>query len=99
MKARVALGGSAKKELRRALKDYHMQHLTELDAIILWVLHEEYGFGEARLKKFFETFNTAVNGLLERYEMAEDETDDQIWLFTHKLKEAGIDIDEWEKGV
>lgn len=101
MRSRIPMTSSErqvlKKEVRSMMADYHYKHLTELDAVILWVLHEEYGFGEKRLKDFYISFNRAVKGLLKRYEMEEDDDDDQIWLFTHKLKQAGIDLRAWDE--
>lgn len=32
-------------EIQRQLAEYDQKHLVEIDAMILWVLHERFGFG------------------------------------------------------
>ena len=32
-------------EIQRQLSEYDQRHLIEIDAIILWVLHDRFGFG------------------------------------------------------
>ena len=83
-------------EIKRELVKLNEQNMMELDAIILWVLHEELGFGHKRLRRFYECFNKSVNDLNARYEFA-GTAEDKIWLCTHKLKEYGIDIEKWNK--
>lgn len=70
-------------EIRRQLAEYDLKHANELDAMILWHLHEEFGFGPKRL-----------NELIKHYEMTDS---DMVWLCTYKLKQYGIDIEEWNK--
>ncbi len=79
-------------EIQRQLAEYDKKHLCEVDAVVLWILHEEFGFGKKRLKRFFNTFERAVDDLLERYSMDDK---DAIWLCTFKLKQYGIDIEKW----
>lgn len=81
-------------EIKSQLAEYDKKHTQEIEALILWVLHEQYGFGEKRLKKFYDSFDYEIATLLRRYEM--DEKDD-VWLCTRKLKDVGIDISKWSK--
>lgn len=32
-------------EIQRELAEYDRKHIAEIDATILWVLHEQFGFG------------------------------------------------------
>lgn len=80
-------------EIQRQLAEYDQRHAIEIDAMILWVLHQQYGFGEKRLKQFYDSFAQEVDALVQRYQM--DRKDD-VWLCTHKLKELGIDVERWE---
>lgn len=84
-------------EIRKQLADYARKHANEMDALILWHLHEQYGFGPKRLKEFHHSFAPAVNALCERYEMTD--VGDEIWLATRQLLEYGVDIAEWNKEV
>lgn len=80
-------------EIQRQLAEYDKKHWRELDSLILYVLYTEFGFREKRLKRFYEIFAKAIKGLVNRYDM---EDEDQVWLCTKKLKDFGIDISEWE---
>ncbi len=82
-------------ELRKELARYTEANARELDAIILWVLHQELGFGKKRLRQFYDQFVPAVKALVDRYEM---EDSDNVWLATYKLKELGINLEQWKKG-
>ena len=64
------------------------------DILLLMALHEIYGFGEVRLKRF-------VKGLVELREYFKDfYEDDYIYAMEMRLKkETGIDIDEIEKEI
>lgn len=81
-------------EIQKQIAEYDRKNIMEMDSIVLWQLHEQFGFGPKRLKRFFDNFIPAMEELVERYEM---EDSDQIWLCTHKLKEYGIDIEEWSR--
>lgn len=81
-------------EIRRQLAEYDLKHANELDAMILWHLHEEFGFGPKRLKQFYDTFAVRLDELVKYYEMTDS---DMVWLCTYKLKQYGIDIEEWNK--
>lgn len=81
-------------EILRQCAEFDKKNETELDSLILWVLHERFGFGKKRLKVFHDCFSTELDTLVKRYEMADE---DKAWLCTHKLKQYGIDIAEWNK--
>lgn len=68
--------------------------LREIDALVLWELREQLGFGNKRLKKFYDNFSRGIEALIRRYEM---EQGDDVWLCTYKLKEIGCDLEKWEK--
>lgn len=72
-------------EIQRQLAEYSRKHANEIDAIILWQLHAQYGFGEKRLRRFYDRFKAEYFDLIKRYEMDEG---DNIWLNTYKLKES-----------
>ena len=82
-------------EVRNQLAEYTRNHANEIDALFLWYLHEEFGFGLKRLKQVHDGFMPKIEELCKRYEMTGD--GDDIWLCTQKLKEYGIDIEEWNK--
>ncbi len=81
-------------EIQRQLAEYDKKHALEIDAMILWVLHEQLGWGEKRLRRFYEHFAGEIDALLQRYQM---DNDDAVWLCTRKLKDYGIDIEQWDR--
>lgn len=91
----VAEKKAMEKEILRQLAEDNRKNVIEIDAMMLWQLHEVFGFGPGRLKKFFDAFVPGIDEVADNYEM--QDTDDKIWLFTHKLKEYGIDLEQWHK--
>lgn len=81
-------------EIQRQLAEYDRKHLIEMDALILWVLHERFGFGPKRLRQYYDAFRGSINELVDRYQM---DTEDDIWLCTQMLKRIGVDVEEWHK--
>lgn len=81
-------------EIQRQCAEYDRKNENEIDAIILWLLHEKFGFGMKRLRRFYDLFHTEFDRLINRYLM---EKEDGVWLCTYKLKEYGLDIEEWNK--
>ena len=79
-------------EIKHQLAEYNHKNLQEIDAMILWELHEQLGFGEKRLKEFYKRFVLGIQDLNERYELG---SEDNCWLCTKKLKYAGFDIEKW----
>lgn len=75
-------------EIERQLAEYTRKHEVELNAMILYVLHEQLGFGEQRLRKFFDRFSVEIDALVKYYEMDDEDAE---WLCTRKLLDMGID--------
>lgn len=82
-------------EIEKQLAEYTRKHALELDAILLWYVHEAFGFGPKRLKQVFMGFAPLVAELCTRYEM--HDKGDNVWLCTHKLKELGVDLAQWDR--
>ena len=43
-------------EVRKAIAEMDDANTREFDAMVLWILHEQFGFGPKRLKKFHDSF-------------------------------------------
>lgn len=80
-------------EIQRQCAEYDRKHMDEIDAMILWTLHEEFGFGETRLRRFHNAFVKRFKDLIERFEITDDEG--ILWLYTKLLRDEGIDISKW----
>lgn len=82
-------------EINKEIAANTRKNVLEVDAMILWQLHELLGLGEKRLTDFYKAFIPALDALCNRYEMETDS--DKIWLCTHKLAEIGVDIEKLRK--
>ena len=74
--------------------EFERKHADEHDAMILWVLHTQYGWGEKRLRQFWDAYRSAHMELIRRYETYDSAWDD-AWICKQKLLEAGIDFSSW----
>lgn len=93
---REALEAEAERMAREAIDEMNRKNEEEVDAMALYILHTEFGFGEKRLRRFFDSFYKGLSDLGERYVMTN--YDERIWLAKRRLREdCGIDISEWEK--
>lgn len=81
-------------EIRRQCAEYDEKNTREITATVLWRMHEEFGFGKKKLKKFYKSFDRAIRDLVNRYHLDDA---DAAWLCTRQLKEYGIDLEEWER--
>lgn len=81
-------------EIQRQLAEYDRKHLIEIDAVILWVLHDRFGFGPKRLRQYYDSFRACIDALINRYEM---DTGENVWLCTQMLKRIGVDVEEWHR--
>ena len=95
---RVKLTSAEQKALdeyiKKACEEYDREHCMEIDAMVLWALKEGFGWETEQLREFYDLFGPLFEELLERYEMTSTEG---IWLCTHRLKESGIDLEQWDK--
>lgn len=82
-------------EILRQIKEYDEKHFIELDSMILYTLHSEFGFGKARLRKFFDKLRELYKEMGDKYCMP----DDVPFICLTKLKDIGVDLEEWESEI
>lgn len=64
-------------------------------AVVLWTMHDRYGFGKKRLRRLYDDFMKEFFAMTDYYEMG---LEGYKKLCVCKLKEqTGIDLCEWEK--
>jgi hypothetical protein len=81
-------------EIRKQLAEDLIKHEDEVDAIVLYALGQEFGWGATRMRRLWEIVHNGYRELCKRYEM--DPTEDGPWLIQYKLKkEKGVDIVAW----
>lgn len=79
-------------EIYRQLAIDTRKHNLEIVSMTLAAVLEVFDCTEEELKQFFDTYDVLVDGLIDRYELAED---DGPWIAMYKLKEQGIDVEAW----
>lgn len=84
-------------EIRKEIAISEQEHSLNTDALILYQLRKQLGFGKKRLMRFYQNFAPVYHELLDYYEASEE--GEGFWLIRKQLKEdVGIDLEEWSKG-
>ena len=95
MKARYGFTSQSKKamirEINRQTLEQQDKFIQAIDAMILWTLHLELGFGKKRLKRFYNAVIRNYKEMCEYYQM------DDTYPAEYKLREIGVDLDELRK--
>lgn len=78
-------------EINRQILEADTRYANDIDAMVLYVLHQHLGFGQKRLREFWEAFKAEHDKLRDYYEMP----DANAWLARQKLKEIGVDVEAW----
>lgn len=66
-----------------------------IEALVLWQLHVQKGYGVKRLDEFLEDFRPALKELIDFYGL--DDTEDVEFACVQKLKSIGFDTDKLGK--
>ena len=82
-------------EINRQIAEKHREWTTHVDAMILWTLHTQFGFGKKRLREFYVEFTKQHLKLIDYYQCDGDDGG----LCVYKLKGIGIDLDAWAKEI
>ena len=80
-------------EINRQIAESDRKHMNDIDALILFQLKAQLGFGAKRLRRFYEAFDVALLELIEHYEMP----DSPAWLCLEMLKKDGVDVEAWNR--
>ena len=82
--------------LRKQFMEMNEKNFHEVDAVIIYILHNRLGISKKKLHDFYLAFREEFRAMQERYELEKSEN---LWLYTNLLKDQGIDIDAWAKEV
>lgn len=83
-------------EIRRQIAEWDKEYEVNLNALVLYVLRVHLGFGPVRLRRFWDAFREEHKALREYYAMGDD-PDVGEWLAKRKLREIGVDVEQWTK--
>lgn len=90
---KAALKGPGKaamnREINAQLLEADKRFTMDVDSMVLFTLHHEYGWGPKRCKDFY------VRMFRHHMEMRKFYEIDDLYPERYKLKEAGIDVEAW----
>lgn len=81
-------------EIKKQIRVEDEKHFDDTVIMFLYAIHIELGFGKKRLRRMFDRFDKIHQDLLDHYDM----NGDAPWLCRKKLKDIGVDLDEWRGG-
>lgn len=81
-------------EARKILAEEARKYEDDFDACVLYQIHAQYGKQAKALRKFYDQWKVIHRQLLDYYEL---DKPDAPWLFMQKLKDIGVDVEEWNK--
>ena len=83
-------------EIKKRVLEVDDEWSIYADATVLWTLHVCFGFGKKRLLRFWETCFKEHKRLREYYELP---AEDSGWLYLRKLKDIGVNLEEWYEKI
>lgn len=76
-------------EVTRILLERDKQYAIDVDAMVMFTLHKELGWGKKRLRKFYLSMFRNHLAMRNHYLMQDTYPE------RYKLKEQGVDLDAW----
>ncbi len=80
-------------ETKRYVLAQHQQFGDDVDYMIMRILHNHFGFGLTRLRRFYEAFHADNDTLVKHYEMP----DAGVYIARKEMNDIGCDIEKWNK--
>ena len=71
----------------------HRQFTDDFDYMILWILHQHFGFGPQRLRKVYDLVIQENEALIKHYEMS----DAGVYIARRDMNAIGCNVEEWNK--
>lgn len=78
-------------EINRQLVEKHAVFVDDVDYMIMRILHDHFGFGLTRLRRFYEIFSADNDALVKHYEMP----DAGAYIAREEMNAIGCNIEKW----
>ena len=78
-------------ETRKYLLAKHGEFADDVDYMIMRILHNHFGFGLSRLKRFYDAFHADNDELVKHYEIP----DAGVYIARREMNEIGCNIEKW----
>ena len=80
-------------EVKKELQLQMVKMEKDLDAAVLWVLHNNFNFGQKRLRNVWDMVVEEYKALVKHYEL---DPEDGVFICKQKLKDhCDVDLDAW----
>lgn len=76
-------------EINQQILAKDKEYQLDIDTMVLWTLHQCYGWGATRLKKFYVAMMKEHLRMRGFYEL------DDLYPERYKMKEKGVDVEAW----
>lgn len=86
-----------RKIIKEAMREEMVFYTEHYDLVLLWLMHEKYGFGAKRLREFYADYVKLYTEYKDRYYCKDDvkqfgsRTD--AYVLKERLREIGFDYD------
>lgn len=80
-------------EIDRQLVKRHKEFADDVDYMILKILHDHFGFGPARLRRFYDHFTEDNYTLMLHYEMS----DAGVYVARKEMNAIGCNVEKWNQ--
>ena len=71
----------------------HQQFTDDFDYMVLWVLHNHFGFEPAQLRKVYDLFVGENEKLIKHYEMP----DAGVYIARKEMNDIGCNVEQWSR--
>ena len=71
----------------------HQQFTDDFDYMILWILHDHFGFDLQQLREAYDLFTQGNDALVKHYEMP----DAGVYIARKKMNAIGCNIEQWNR--
>ena len=80
-------------EINRQLVEKNREFSDDVDYMVMKILHDHFGFGLKRLRRFYEHFMRDTEYLEKRYEMCDAST----YIAREEMNALGANIEKWNQ--
>jgi hypothetical protein len=80
-------------EINRQILEHNRQFVDDFDYMVMKILHDQFGFGFTRLRRFHDVFRKEYDSLEKHYEMA----DAAPYVARKEMNALGVNIEQWNR--
>ena len=80
-------------EINRQTIERNREFADDFDYMILRILHNHFGFGPTRLRRFHEAFMADHEALIEHYQMS----DAGVYIARKEMNAIGCNVEQWNR--